>query len=411
MKCIYKPIILDLMRNAALNSSSIAKLIVKELEEDREIKSKKHINYFDAYVNKTDEDSYIQFTACCKDVENPNFPDKDPDAMWKSEHRSAVSLTVFISRFESVREAVHYNKTIPETEIQYLRDILGMKPIHIEIWSGAENIEYAYNEKNYIKFGTDHSLSNSCMRYDRNAKYCGGFYGNIVNSKIMVAIDEDKKIYGRAIIWPEVYFSRYKRSKVLMDRCYYVDRGVLTLMYQYAQEHEFIRKTVNSFSDKDKFSVYSKDNGWVSFTNKARIYFNVDQNTISAFSGEVPYMDTFSYLYIESCTNKILFANTDSLSGDYTYIGRFTSTSGGNDISNIRICPICGTVHRLQDGYICSTCKSSSVDKFKTFGNILISMDNITIDGMIYPRIFIDENGNLKLSALNMLFIDKLKRD
>ena len=38
-------------------------------------------------------------------------------------------------------------------------------------------------------------------------------------------------------------------------------------------------------------------------------------------------------------------------------------------------------------------------------------MDNVTIDGMIYPRTFIDENGNLKLSALNMLFIDKLKRD
>ena len=42
MQWIYKPIILDLMRNAALNGSSIAKLIVKELEEDREENEKEN---------------------------------------------------------------------------------------------------------------------------------------------------------------------------------------------------------------------------------------------------------------------------------------------------------------------------------------------------------------------------------
>lgn len=402
MKCIYKPIILDLMRNAAANGSSIAKLIVRELEEDIEIQSKKQINYFDAYYSMENDNNFIQLTACCKDINNPFFPDKDPNAMWKPEHRSAISLTVFISRFESVREAIHRQKTIPETDIQYLRDILGMKPVHIEEWSGAKAIEYAYNGKNYISFGTDRSLANSCMRYDTQSKYCGIFYGDIMKTKILVAIDEDKKIYGRAIIWPEVYFSRYRKSRTLLDRCYYCDRGVLTLMYQYAQEHNFIRKKLNDFCSKDQFCLYTQKEGWVPFTNKAYTIVNVDQESLNKFKGKIPYLDTMSWLHYDINTHDLTLRNTE-YADDTIKLLQCTSTSASGEITG-SICPICGTYSSRPNHICCET------DSLKYVCGILVSMDNIEVDGVLYPKSFLNEDKTLNKYILNNYFINKIGR-
>ena len=386
MKCIYKPIVKELLENAAYNKSVIAELILKELENENDMASKKIMNYFDVAIIEEGTTKYYQFTACQKDVTNDKFPDKDvPDVMWIPKYRENINMTLFIAKFQSVRDFRAQNEELCEKEIEYLQNILILPKLKVNINSNHNSFVKAYNESYYYYFRNDNSLHNSCMRYAEKAKACAQFYSYFAKCNILTVTDlNEKEVFGRAIVWNNVNFKNLKEQRTLLDRVYYCNTGILKLVYKYASENDFIRKETNSYNSKEDFMYFNKTtNNWVKFHDLCE--YEISLQDLSKYKFGSPYLDTLTYGYINDKYNFVLKNKQYD-----KCLGVFTSTSGATTIS--QICPICGSPISEYEPKICDNCKP----KFKSFYGILISKETKEVDGVKIPVEFLDENGNIK---------------
>ena len=73
--------------------------------------------------------------------------------------------------------------------------------VTMEIISG-EAIKEAYHEENYSRLmGTGSNLWNSCMRYESCQGYFGIYTLNPNQVQMLVALDSERKVLGRALLW------------------------------------------------------------------------------------------------------------------------------------------------------------------------------------------------------------------
>jgi hypothetical protein len=146
----------------------------------------------------------------------------------------------------------------------------------------GEDIAKYYKEENY--FSKHHgTLGNSCMK-EEGKKTFKIYTENPKKVKLLILIDKDEKIHGRALVW------KLKESpsdtKYLMDRVY-----------------------TNKDSDVIKFKKFADENDWMykkfntSYTNQGVqfIYKGVDVNGVLTVKldgdfNSYPYIDTMSFL-------------------------------------------------------------------------------------------------------------------
>jgi hypothetical protein len=296
--------------------------------------------------------------------------------MWRKENRTELSVDKFVSMFPSCREA-HRTNVITNLDLQYLGDILSSPKLTIEIKGGYETFFKAYTGDNYCENHTDDSLHNSCMREADKANKCADFYENFAGTKILTVTDEMGAIYARAIIWEGVTIGKEKVT--LMDRVYYANRGILSLIYKYAAEQGFIRKEINSYDSRTQFCRF-KDNTWQNFSDVATLKVPVNQ----WHKGGAPYMDTMTYLLYDG--NDLMLSNTNDISSTF-YMAKMQSTDTIASLQSYRICPVCGKAH-TQSSKICSKCSS----EVGTYEGILVAKECIDVNGEQVPVIFLEED-------------------
>jgi hypothetical protein len=144
------------------------------------------------------------------------------------------------------------------------------------------------------------SLNSSCMHY----KSYFDIYENCKSLKILILKNKEGLLCGRALIW-------FVDGVYIMDRIYTTDDYIFEMFFDYANKHDFIRKSVQSYSDK---TTWINSDG-MKFEKYFKIYTDTD------FS-EYPYIDTFSY------GNDGFLSNENSF--DYTY----NNTDGTRDGDN-----------------------------------------------------------------------------
>ena len=400
MHCIYKPIIKEVLENAAHNKSVIAEMVLKELENNNEMASKKNMNYFDLVITKSDSCMSYQFSACQKDVTNDKFPDKDvPNVMWLDKYRDPVGLQHFISRFQSVRDFMNTDEEGCERVIEYLQNILTLPKLKINIGSNYNSVLKAYKESNYTKYRNDNSLHNSCMRHDGVSKCCAQFYAYLAKCRILYVTDESgKEIYGRSIIWDNILFNKLKETKTLLDRVYYCNSGILKIIYKYASENDFIRKEVNNYSSKENFMFFDKNkNKWESFSDS--IEYKINHKDCDKYKFGAPYLDTFTYGSVTS-NGEFVLTNKRTVNTSI----EFTSTSG--QVNTPKICPMCGKPLRDHES-MCSSCSS----KFNFMYGVLVSKGSKLINFLNIPVEFLTENDELKPTLMISDFLKKLNKN
>jgi len=171
--------------------------------------------------------------------------------------------------------------TLPDSIIQEIAKIFHIPTGKMEVWEGLEDIKTAYHEDNYLS--PKGSLGSSCMRYEK----CQGYFDiyDDAGCKILVMVDKDKKIHGRAIVWPEVLING--KEYTLVDRIYTINENNEKKFKEYASKQGWIWKDRQSTGIKDAFVI----DGNIVYEN-AEVHSEVnitDYNT-------VPYFDTFAYL-------------------------------------------------------------------------------------------------------------------
>ena len=145
------------------------------------------------------------------------------------------------------------------------------------------------------------SLMSSCMNDDRNYL---DIYANCGSLRILILKNKDGLLCGRALVW-------FVDGVYIMDRIYISDDYMLEMFFDYAYKHDFIRKAVQSYSDK---TTWINSDGM-----KFEKYFKIYTDT--NFS-KYPYIDTFTY------------GNDGFLSNENNFNYTYNNTDGNRDGDN-----------------------------------------------------------------------------
>lgn len=388
MKISISPEMKSRLQNAAANGSVVAGDILSELGKNLDASEiiRGTYNYFATKRIRANHNSYhkirIVFTACGKNLEHENFPDKgNPSAPWFSENRADLDPSTFISLFRNLREYT-------SEEIRYFISAITLdSKVTVRIYSGMKDFYEAYCEDNYtiITDGGDSTLHNSCMRYEGMARNAADFYRNFAGAKILVAKDKDSNILGRAIVWENLTWMRddgyggtggLEIGVSLMDRIYFSHTFILEMMKDAAQKTGIIfRKRYNDFSHKREVVVMNPVAG-LDAGDETLADLVLEVPVSQWHKSGVPYLDTFAYLMLDESVLELRNHNNTN------QIANCQSTSGYAERCR-HICPRCNSIHGSGIDKFCNDCYSEMYTE-TIFGRVL-NCRPVVYKGMQYP--------------------------
>lgn len=179
------------------------------------------------------------------------------------------------------------------------------------------------------------TLNNSCMRYKLCNDYFGIYTENSDVVSMLILIDENDKLLGRAILW------NVPGGVKIMDRVYGLE-STLEKFISWAFDNDYYIKSKNNNSTSSYFINKIND-----IIDDVKIYMNNLQME------KYPYLDTFSYMD----ANKTFLTNGSSYDCRYelrSTNGRFTDHDDDDEDydDDERTCAISGRVIYTDDNAI-----------------------------------------------------------
>jgi len=388
MKTIVSDELKSRLSHAAENGSVIASAILAELKSGKEVSEviRGSANYFSTKRKKTTYDNYmsvkIVFTACTKDITNKNFPDRlNPQAPWFPENRTDIDPSTFIGYFKNLPEYTSKDLDF------FTSSICLDSKVNIKIYDKMNDFIEAYKGENYspiVQYG-ETTLHNSCMRNEEVARNAADFYYNFAGAKIIVVKDSANNILGRAIVWPNVIWSRDEEEQTIsvIDRVYFTHTFILQKIYEYAQSIGInLRKKVNDYEHSRSFIALNSIEkfGIIPDMVLEGIHLKIRVPASKWHKKGAPYLDTFSEIHVINKSSVELF----NFQSDDFHIGTCRSTYGKADRCKT-VCPMCGKVHYQETIPLCKSCKKE-VYINTVFGEAIQSR-TIVYNGKTYPSI------------------------
>ncbi|MDC1809110.1 hypothetical protein POZ03_01390 [Bacteroides uniformis] len=375
---------------ASINGSIIATDILEQLKQNKDVTEviRGTSNYFSTKRVKISGDEYIKmkivFTACTKDLDNENFPDRqNPKAPWFVENRTNLEPSTFVGYFKELPE-------YSNEDMEYFANAICVSSkVEIKMYDKMNDFIDAYIGDNYIPFGQYSEIStlhNSCMRHANLVYRLGDFYSNFAGASILVARDSENNVLGRAIVWKKVtgIFDGEEKEVSVLDRVYYSHSFVMKLIYQYAQKNGInLRKTINDYSHKIQFTVLNTIEGIdMEVGDKIDHNLNICVPATKWHKKGTPYLDTFCYVNITE-DGKVQLSNQST----ERCVAMCQHTSGVAS-QHKHICPSCGNVHN--DGEdLCAICRKKLTVK-TIFGDMLLDKVK-SYNDVKYPASFFEK--------------------
>ncbi len=221
-----------------------------------------------------------------------------------SKNRTTIKIGRLIRKLFGTR----FSDVEIEKFVNQYKSSLDSKLTHFDIWEGRR-ISEGYRSKNYTYDGaSSNPLLNSCMN---DELHLVDFY-SYVPVKLLVMLNSDEHIFGRALIW--------KTDKgFFMDRIYCAFDSDYYKFIDYAKKNNIIYKEENKSGN---LVNYLKDGNASWFPMKINLKFNIEDYSKDEFTGKVrdiPYMDTFAF------GQKNVLSNYEPLDGKYYVL---TDTDG-----------------------------------------------------------------------------------
>jgi hypothetical protein len=226
----------------------------------------------DDTISYTDSYKLVSYQGDIKKI-------KSTDELWKT-NRTDIKVGRFIHKFfpntftdKAVEDFVNKWKSSVEDDSRF------------EIFTGRD-IKNAYRS-NFYHFGEDRSnpLINSCMNDELNLVE---FYGYCPTCSILVLLNSDDEILGRALFWVD------HMNRTIMDRVYYVYDKDYHKFVRYAQNNDWYYKKRNISGG----STFAKDGEEHHLLTKVRV-----PDVFKFKDDGFPYMDTFYYAQGEWAQN------------------------------------------------------------------------------------------------------------
>lgn len=171
-------------------------------------------------------------------------------------------------------------------------------------------------------------LDNSCMKHNRCQPYLD-IYVNSPNVQLLVALNKDEVVQGRALIFNDVT-DDYDNKYTVMERIY-TDDKYISAFKEYAKENGWLYKSRQTY-DREPFVA----------PNGSQIHQRLTLTLNNATNNLYPYMDSFKYtedlhsdtITLNTSDGHLSLTNTDgSVSGQDTVLDYY-----GNEIERDTAC-------------------------------------------------------------------------
>ena len=398
-KIVYSESLKNRLTAAKENGSEIAAIILKELKKKpKDAIGDAVANYFDTLLVKCGGVPNQLYVTCCnrKDVDanpqhgNPQFP-------YLKENRTRLTLTNFATLFGEVNAAT---RSWGADEIDYQTKLfqecmlIGEK-ITFRVGTTLEDFKFAYLGNNYLPFGNENTLGNSCMRHESLQENVAGFYVLFAGAKILIGQTASGQVVSRAILWDGVTDGTAGEGDTPINK--FIDRVYVTHSHLYKRmEIEALRF---GYPWKKRHNDYSSQTQFLNMqTGEAEDRYVYKKVPASKWhKGGSPYMDTMCYIVYEKESEEVLLANCRRPVPNSVQLYNLQSTSGYGDRIN-KICPVCGAVHS-NDVEMCGGCYDSVYAP--GFNGSRQFKHPVTIKGVVYPREMTSHGRLTKLAQLS----------
>lgn len=421
-KLVIDEKLLSRIKYASMNGSVVATCLLDTIKRNRnknihESVGNKTANYFDSVLTKSTEISgvfsyAISITYCSKDVNNPKFPDKgNPQAPYFKENRTRTSPVEFAKLFKDVEDQNFSNE-----DYQYFHSALLLcSRVRLILSDKMQDIEYAYSDVNYVsKIEKSYTtLHNSCMRHtDRDIpRNVADFYANVTGSYILMALDEENNVLGRAIVWKDVLINECLGNSSFIDRVYFSYYFLSKMMINYASANniDFCKMRNDYMSCKSFRSlrdmIVVREDGTNHEIKKGNPYDFVCKKVVPQYKWHkkgAPYCDTMYCIYYDEKLGNLAITNTNV---GCKCLVECRSTNGYGEGANYRICPKCGKVHNHGES-LCLECESE-MKVYTPLGNIL--KENVRkYKDFYYPSKLLTKSGLPKKPLAMWLAIQRM---
>lgn len=243
------------------NDSLVAKLLLKK-RHDKESLVEDPINFVSIAHDRT-KISYLTQDRISK-IE-------DPSLYWSSSRRFAVKPGGFISKLF---------KDIPAKEVEKFSNLyraLSNKPkFTIKVVEGGEILKY-YHYKSYA--GERGTLGASCMKHDGCQDYLGVYTENTNRVKMLVMLNSDEMLLGRALLWN---LGEHK----IMDRIYTISDEEFSFHFKkWATDNGYLYKSEQNWYNTLNFENLKTPK------HELKIEIKLDNFQFRRY----PYVDTFKF--------------------------------------------------------------------------------------------------------------------
>lgn len=200
---------------------------------------------------------------------------------WAQENRQTTKLGRAVRQMFKTAGILnpYYDEEIEKIHNQLMRDYIFDGTISIV---DDDDILKYYHVSSYADDTGE--LHNSCMKYDESQKYIS-FYAQNPSTKMVIALNPQGKLIGRAILWKDVDFETDYGSETynFCDRIY-GKPIVQTKIKEYVQNLGYVTKQYQNYDSPDAFVM----------PNGAKFVATARTEVIEHKAG-YPYFDTFKY--------------------------------------------------------------------------------------------------------------------
>jgi len=233
--------------------SKIAKILFTLFDEEYYIVKDLPQNWIDV----TNEPEIVSFLSDQRAKRSPMQWDEDDSKFYGISGRGQIRIGRFAQALLSDPEVIE------DLELSFVEDnIQGLTPRDYEEFVNlykseftvvsnefklvnGDEISYYYDLYNYA-YGDKGQLGSSCMRYRDCQKYFGIYQKNPQVCQLLVYVNQDNKVLGRALVWKLDKKVDGCPSEYFMDRVYCANDSDIIKFKNYAKEQGWVMKNKNT---------------------------------------------------------------------------------------------------------------------------------------------------------------------
>jgi hypothetical protein len=258
---------LDYVLEQIKDNSEVARLLLKQRHPIENLVDN-HINYISISSSDKTKISYLTQERIEKLLENG-------EDLWTSPKRFHIKPGAFIGK---LFKNIHPKEV--ENFSQLYRNVQTKINSKFKIVSG-NTISHYYHYDSYLS--ESGSLGNSCMKYDQCQDYLDLYIENNDLVSMLVLIDDDNRLIGRALLWNI-------NEMMIMDRIYTIDDETYQFHFKkWADENNYWYKKEQKWNN----SLFFESKGKSIYKE---IVFKLNYHKFVNY----PYMDTFKFLNVKT---------------------------------------------------------------------------------------------------------------